>query len=900
MRTRKFGLLALVLSASVFGAACEDKDDPITPVETPVITLNIAPDPVPALNVGQKVQLVAIVSGTATQTATWSSSNTAVATVNATTGEVTAVAAGVAVITAVSTVDATARDAVTIQVNAVIPPADPGTIKISINTINQNGTNTPVNPGNVAGTIDVIANVDIPSGVTASAVRVMVVNSAGVATEMCRQTFAGGGSTDDAVQSVPVIITCTINTAALNNGSPRFPNGTYTVRVEAVNSTGGVIASATSQPLVFNNVNALQVTATADCAGATTCPNTDAAGLSWTTGNLTVTVTPAIFTGTGTTVASGTITVRDANTGATIAQAPLGTANTAGTFSVTFTKAANATNGNLDVAEAESPITVEVTTITSSGNQGTSFGSPGGAQVGANPLRLDNQAPDDTNADATVASFNNPGWFGTNTSLTGANRVTNLAELSDEGVNRNVVTLQYNTNAAATNASSGWTTFTDVNALPETTTSTQIAFRAVVCDQLNNCTNVGPVTAGVDLSAPTVRVGTGPANNAINPATELQIIGTDVISGVNIVRVRISGRSVFEIDANADTDLRCYDASGALLATGGTNPTSGTCATADIAVVSGPGAAENQQTVVIPADENWYTLEIQTRDVAQNLSTTTITRNYLVDAELPTATIASTTITGTTSSISGTVQDNIQVQSYDSRFRFVGLSTPDDVPFSAPTVVDATLDNTLTGQASASATSTLTVRALQEATGDPDAGTYAVGAAVQPTLFGFGVLDMANLFNVNGSAIAFGAGDGVENVANVDLTASPATICRTGTSTCSTSSTFTVEVETTAPASPTTPFNNPIARVYFYYTHPGADATLGTADDYLVLLGSQEGSAATFTTSSTTGVRVFNFTGSITSALPTMPTGTAFPVHAIAVDPEGDAIMVSRTVTVNN
>lgn len=894
MRTRKFGLLALVLGATMFGAACEDKSEVIVPPPATVITLNIAPDPVPTLNVGQTVQLVSIVSGSATQTATWTSSNTAVAEVNTTTGLVTAKAAGVAVITAVSTVDATARDAVTIQVQAAVPPPPPGQVTISIQTINDNDNNQPVNPGDVEGVVNVIANVDVPANTSLSAIRVMVVPATGAAVEVCRQTFAGGSQVEDAVSAsaIPVPVNCSINTALLQNGTPRFPNGTYTIRVEALDPAGAVIASATSQPLVFNNVNALNVTAAADGATAT-----DAAGLSWTTGNLTVTVTPAIFTGTGNTVASGTVTVRDANTAAIIAQAPLGTANTAGTFSVTFTKAANTTNGLLDVSEAESPITVEVSTITTTGNQGTGFGP---AQVGANPLRLDNQAPDDTNADATVAAFNNPGWFSTTTSLTGTNRVTNLAELSDEGVNRNTVTLQYNTNAAATNSSSGWTSFTDVSVLPETTTSTQIAFRAVVCDQLNNCVNVGPVTAGVDLSAPTVTILSGPSNNAVNPATELQVVGTDVISGTSIVRVRVSGRSVFEIDTNADTDLRCYDASGVLLATGGTNPTSGTCATADIATVGGPGASENQQTVVIPADENWYTIEIQTRDVAGNLSTTTLTRNYLVDAEVPTASIASTTITGTTASISGTVQDNIQVRAYDSRFRFVGITTPDEIPFSAPTTVDETLDNTLTGTVSASATSTLTVRSLQEASGDPDAGTYALAGAVTPTVFGFGVFDMANLFGFNGSAIAFGAGDGVENVANVDLTASPATICRTGTSSCPTSSTFTVEVETTVPGSPTTPFNNPIARVYFYYTNPGSDATFGTADDYLVLLGSQDAAAATFTTSATTGVRVFNFTGSITSALPTMPTATPFPVHAIAVDPEGDAIMVSRTVTVNN
>src|SRR5438874_666353 len=120
MLTRKSGILALVFGAAVLGA-CENKQ-PIeitVPPVTPTITLKIAPNPVPAATaVGQTIQLVAVISGTTTQTATWTSSNTACATVNGTTGLVT-IATGAAnnctsIITAVSTADATARDAVTI------------------------------------------------------------------------------------------------------------------------------------------------------------------------------------------------------------------------------------------------------------------------------------------------------------------------------------------------------------------------------------------------------------------------------------------------------------------------------------------------------------------------------------------------------------------------------------------------------------------------------------------------------------------------------------------------------------------------------------------------------------------------------------------------------------------
>ena len=69
MQTRKYGILAMVVGAAFLGA-CEKKTTEVI-VEPPptVITLNIAPDPVPVLDVGQTFQLVSVVAGSATQTA---------------------------------------------------------------------------------------------------------------------------------------------------------------------------------------------------------------------------------------------------------------------------------------------------------------------------------------------------------------------------------------------------------------------------------------------------------------------------------------------------------------------------------------------------------------------------------------------------------------------------------------------------------------------------------------------------------------------------------------------------------------------------------------------------------------------------------------------------------------
>jgi hypothetical protein len=655
---------------------------------------------------------------------------------------------------------------------------------------------------------------------------------------------------------------------------------------------------------VFNNPNAQNI-AVSVCGTGTTCRNTDAAGLVWETGDLTVTITPAIFTpAPNNTTSSVQITVTDAATGLTSSKV-VSTANTTGQFVAVFEKAdapgacagfgtcvtepvttsTNATTGN-GTASFEGPVTVSVTSVVA--------GNPGPSNTVGGTVRLDNDAPDQETADAaaTPATFANPGWFSTTTDLTAANFVNNNATLDDEGVNRNIVTLQFNTNPAATNTSTGWTAFSNVSSLPETVTTTELAFRAVVCDQLQNCTNVGPVLAGVDRSNPTATVAAGSAaNNAVNPATEINVIGTDAISGANRVRARVTGYSVLEVDTDAGTEVRCYNAGTSAAVT---LPTSGVCPTQDVTTAAGPGATETNATILIPTDENFYVIEIQTVDVAGNVSSTLITRNNLVDAELPTATIASTTITGTTASISGEVRDNIQVRQYDTRFRFPGIlgaGTNDDVvPFTQPTTVDATLEPTLTGVAAASGTSTLTVRELRQG---------VAGAPIQPNAYGFAVTDMANLFGFNGANIAFGGGNGVANVAAITLTDTTDPICRTATSTCPSSTVLELDVQTTVPATPTTPFANPIARVYFYYSGAGPDGAFNTGDDVLVLINSVDAAQATVETSSATGVRTFTFTSALAASNFSAAVAAGVPIHAIAVDSEGDAVLVSNSTVVN-
>lgn len=859
MRTTKFGFLALVAGALALGA-CESKQDIILPTPQVDTVVTITPNPVPQLKKGQTAQLVATVQGTSNQAVTWSViSGSNVASVSAS-GLVTANAPGVAVVQAVSQANPNAKAAVSISVaDTTTGGTGPiGQPSISIGAINQNGTNTQVNPGNVFGTVDVIMNVDIPVGVSASAVRVTV---NGV--EVCRQAFSNSGSADPSTQSaVPVQITCTINTAALNNGVAVFPNGTYQVRAEVLNPSGTVIASATSQQLVFNNADAAGISATV-INGSNAF---DAAGLRWDTGDLQVTISPAIYSGSANNVSRATITVTDTNTGATATQT-VTTANSAGAFVATFQKSGGAAATRVD--DFEGPVTVTVTTVTAAGNNGP-------ANFAATGIRLDNQAPDDTNADATVATFVNPAnnWYGASTSLASADRVANLAELSDEGVNSNTVTYEYTTDLTG---AAGWTAFTSTSQLPQTTTTNGFLVRARVCDKLNNCTTVTSGTAtGGDVTAPTIAQGA--VNDTIlNPAaerdgtTEMTVSGTENLSGfpANFVDVQIV--------RNTSAGARCIDpATGAA-----TTVPAGGCAF----------VAQNSTNVDIPAaaGDGYFDVTVRLRDQAGNVSST-VSRTYLVDTTAPTATVNALTFTGSQVTVTGTANDNLDVRGWDTELTFAGANVGgmgvSSLPFTQFTA-DGTFGLPLTTSVAASGTAPI----IRQVDG------FALSNA------GFGAADVANNFGRGMIGFTATAGDGIDNAAAVGLTnpaptVSPTTLCRSGTTAAcgtadvgKTTATLTYTPQTNADT------NNPISSVYFYALVPAVSG--GT---YAVLVGNDATADLTINTPGNTRNWAYSTTQSVSALPPVNTPGTTYAVTyvAVPVDAEGDAVSspASAVVTV--
>ena len=144
----------------------------VTPPNNGVQRVTVSP-PNAIIKSGEFIQLAAQVDrdpGVA-GTVTWSSSATNIATVDAT-GKVTGVADGSAVITAASTVDPTVTGTMALTVRPLTPA------QISVQKVTTQNTNTPVNPNNVQGQIDVTLNLD-PGDQTVTKVEVLLQQGAG-------------------------------------------------------------------------------------------------------------------------------------------------------------------------------------------------------------------------------------------------------------------------------------------------------------------------------------------------------------------------------------------------------------------------------------------------------------------------------------------------------------------------------------------------------------------------------------------------------------------------------------------------------------------------------------------------------------------------------------------------
>jgi uncharacterized protein YjdB len=882
-------------------------------VVRPTITVTAAPTTV-TLSPGQTTTITSTITGgsaadqAAGVTCTVSAADQAVATVTSPGCVVTGVAAGQATVVVRSVADATKTALVTVNVAAVQQPS------ISISSVTTPG-GLPIAPGAaVAGNI--VVNLNVSAG-SATSIQRVAVRLGGV--EACSQTFNPPLAPTQGVAP----ITCVVNTAQLTPaGIAVFQNGTYLLTADAFSIANSVspVATATYGNIILANVNTVNGTVTFDNS-LSDSDNTPAAttaingGVQWNGGSATVTVTPAVYTGTA--VAKVDVNL-DANCDGVPESTQTATIGANGQGSVTFSEAAamgGATNGddnteNANVCfytnngRAANTTAVNVGTVTVVAGQPVDNVPPTFVGVGALP--------------PAVTTNNN--YAGSNTSFTSATVVNGTA--TDAGVGG--VTYSFFAVPAGTalasqsafrTAVSGLTAITSASQLQSSTVS-NAAYILVerATDALGNTIYANLGTFGVDLENPTIAVGPGSvaATGTINAAANDVVVAvTDTFSGPITLQFRGTISSVLEVDSDAGTEVRCITSSaGATAAVGG----SGVCPLVTLTGgLTNIGGQTEIGTITVPQaaannDEGYITLDVQGVDRAGNISSTTLSFTTLNDVTAPGAngqpnTLDIVTLNNTlgTVRLQGTINENVDLRSYDTRFTYTGIGgavVPDQIPF-VPTIGVDSYGLPLTGVVSVDQTSPVVVRDI----------TDQAGANTQASNYGFFAEDIAgnNSFTSQGITAAAGAGlvASFQNGVATDFDASfgaraddggtnTACLDRSGPSAgCTTSTTVFAQVRV-APTSA-----NPVGTVFFYQVRPGGDATFGTADDYNVLLGST--SSATVVT----GISDRTFTYSMPINNSMFPNTTAanpdvYPVFAIAVAPgaNGSGVM-SDILTLN-
>lgn len=343
---------------------------------------------------GDSIVVVASVSGVQNTGVIFRTSDASVATVQdmGTTAVVRGVSNGTAVITAIAEADTTIRASSTIQVGG-----GQGSGSIGFGTITQFNTNSPVDPANVQGRIDVTLNV-VPGD--NDALRVVVLDSSGAVVDTvdgCSRSFGGSSSASQTV-------TCTLNTAEFDSaGVAAFTNGNFTLEARLLNG-GDVSVSATSNVLAFRNVDILSARVSRDTSAI------GADGLLWNGGDITFNLRPVTFSGqAGASPAQATVTITGFVQGDSVSVTE--TDDDAGDgLSVTF----SASNDIAEFNTGPDGANVTISSVTGGGQQGASgrFGPqcsvaspPAGCssfvytdlQSGTssvnNTLRIDNQSP---------------------------------------------------------------------------------------------------------------------------------------------------------------------------------------------------------------------------------------------------------------------------------------------------------------------------------------------------------------------------------------------------------------------------------------------------------------------------------------------------------------------------
>lgn len=917
MTKQKFALLGLAF-AVLGAAACEDKTDVVIPDPLPpALEIAVTPQTVD-LKVGQNAQIVASVTGGAAgsdKSVTWASSNTSVATISANGNVVTVTGAaeGVATITATATADASVKAAAIVNVTPAggLPPS------ISIKSITTGATNLPVNINNVFGQIEITLNLDVPTGTTVSAVKLLANG-----TEIYSQTISGAElSVNDEAQSASELV-ASWNTADFDRTLPatvgtrqgKYKNGTTEIKAQVIGPQGTITAT-TSQTIVLNNTNFIFVKRSAPSGSNCTLSS---AGFQWCTGDVVFDAVGVSFTGNANDdLASATLNAVEGAHSAAVTDA-------AAPFQFTLTKSGNATGAS--ISDFEGPIAANggfsVNGVTTGGQPTTgcivtdATPSPlnlncavlGGNVILPAAFNEDNVAPNVTLFDITPATLGCAPATAcyVNGAFSFAIR-TGFFAATDAGVGTVSATFQAGPNTSSlTPVSTG-------NDLAETVTPTLIV-QAVVSDKLGNSKTVyaGPVAAtpltsatgaqllGIDKTAPTSSVSTNIPNNSVNfaptsPAWTISFsdggVGPSGFSA-NPVRVQLkntrpSGDSCFAPTSpiTPATTIACLTNTGA------------------VNYQADDGIIDIDYTLVPGTSEGYWQINGYVLDQAMNQSTPNFSRITLLDVTPPVVggiSGPSSLPGGSSATFTAGLADNIDLLNLMPSLDYGATSFQfPTVTLGAYGVADGLLSTT---------TGNFTVANFMRSIEATLATGRAGGAVAEASLVRFDVNDMeptnttTSTLNIN-PAVQFAAGGAVPSLNTVDATtfapanvahgnfvhAAPtnASVCRGTTAQCTVVTANSTVLSATM-TGPNATFANPFVSVQFYYQDPVNSRW------YLIGTGTPSASDNTVTSTRTwTYSTTWTVTGLTDSS--GAPLLGAIPVVAVAVHSSGSALISTGT-----
>ena len=683
-------LLAGVLAFGALTAACGDKVEIVGPPAPVTGVTGVSVSPATAtVQQGQSIQLSAIVTADAAtaKTVTWASSNTAVATVDAT-GKVTGVTGGTVTITATSSADASKAAGSAVTVIGTTPAAVPTISIASVTDVNGN----PVQLGNVNGQVNVTVNtsgggtIDIylaPAANCGSSA--IAANDVKVATQLTTSPQPGQ-------------ITLSFNTAALTaSNAPQFPNGNYCVKARLISGSQTVTAANTT-PVTLNNVNVFRGSLSfASQTGGPTSAVSSLNGLNYNQGTLTATISPVVFTSASpVALISGYLTrMGEQNGGGSPGVATFTNATvTSGTATVVFPDTAGASASRSIYLYTSTPAGDTLVITSASDAAGNPIAVPNNSAFAiptAAGVRIDNDYPNNAATTYTVTAPN--GYIGsayTFSSGTGGTAATdNRGGINGVGG----VTTTYYVGAAGSTAFAtanscdvtGLTAATTGSSLPNSFSTNANQAKVVVMDALGNktCRDVPSTFAGglfgVDKIAPSVSMTT--ANNGAadltgyNVTKNFSFIYNDTISGFNPT-TPLRGtllRNFFTAGSGAAADcvIGTYSA------------TAKTCAAAPITVTSNfgtpPAAGGSIEFTGATGVVGYYRVDAVGVDQAGNTSAA-VSRLAAFDNVAPTVAAPTQSPSAVaplgTVTVTSTAADNFDLASSKGRLAYATSATP--------------------------------------------------------------------------------------------------------------------------------------------------------------------------------------------------------------------------------